>query len=73
MNREQMDEYIALVRAGLDSDEAVERIRIKSGLVKSTPSQFNSYITNNYARMQGWKSQPLWVKDNQKTVLSIVK
>jgi len=73
MNRQQMDEYMQLIASGQDTAAAVEAIRIKAGLVKVTPDQFNTYLRNNYERIEGWKSTPYWIRDNRKVVETVVK
>jgi hypothetical protein len=40
----------------------------KKLLVSKPPKGFTKFLTNNRERIEGWKSKPMWLKDNPKFV-----
>lgn len=60
MNEEEYSKYEDYL-LGLDKKPEVKH-------VENVPKGFTKWVADNEERMQGWKSKPLWLKDNKQFV-----
>ena len=72
MDDELMAKYQRLVAQGTDTDEAVKDLQ-QDARISDPPPEFNTWITTNAERVDGWKARPFWWKDNDKFITSVLK
>jgi len=72
MDDDTMAKYQKLVAHGLDTEDAIKDLQ-QDIRISDPPERFNTWITTNAERVEGWKARPYWWKDNDKFITSVIK
>jgi hypothetical protein len=72
MSRKMLDAYNKLVARGEDTLEAIAKLQ-KKVRVTDVPQGFKDWVSTNAERVEGWKSQPFWWKDNLGVIEKVLK
>ena len=71
MDDELMAKYQRLVAQGTDTDEAVKELQ-NDARISDPPAEFNTWVTENNKRVEGWKARPYWWKDNNTFIMKLL-
>jgi len=71
MDDDTMVKYQKLVAKGLDTEEAINNLQ-KDIRISEPPAEFNTWVTTNAERVEGWKARPYWWKDNNEAISKLI-